>query len=299
MDILYSFIIPHKNSPKLLERCIQSIPYREDIQIIVVDDNSSSDIVNWENLSIINQENVELILNKDNLGAGHARNIGIEHAHGKWLLFPDADDYFLNGFLDILDKYKDMPEDVLFYNVDISPTYGKRLSRYKKALQEFNHPDLSSDKLKFYSLNAPWVRMVKKSMIDKYHIRYEEVLHGNDIFFSFQVGYFAKSIKAESKAIYFYYYNPKSLTNVKHNINKELISIQHLLQANEFRKFIGHPEWNSSLLKRFLSFYKKYGIGYTYQVYKAYRKNRKRIIGNKLLFVNSILQKQKLESHNL
>lgn len=295
-NITYSIIIPHKNSQNLLRRCLNSIPQREDVQVIVVDDNSDD----FESVREVTESfpKIQLCVNEGK-GAGGARNTGLTKALGKWLLFPDADDYFLNGFLDILDKYKDMPEDVLFYNVDTSPTYGKRLSRYKKALQEFNHSNLSSDKLKFYSLNAPWVRMVKKSMIDKYHIRYEEVLHGNDIFFSFQVGYFAKSIKAESKAIYFYYYNPKSLTNVKHNINKELISIQHLLQANEFRKFIGHPEWNSSLLKRFLSFYKKYGIGYTYQVYKAYRKNRKRIIGNKLLFVNSILQKQKLESHNL
>ena len=45
----YSIIIPHKNIPQLLKRCLDSIPQRDDVQIIVVDDNSSSDIVDFAN----------------------------------------------------------------------------------------------------------------------------------------------------------------------------------------------------------------------------------------------------------
>ena len=41
--IVYSFIIPHKNCPVLLNRCLDSIPIRDDVQIIVVDDNSDVD----------------------------------------------------------------------------------------------------------------------------------------------------------------------------------------------------------------------------------------------------------------
>ena len=37
--VLYSIIIPTKNIPNLLHRCLNSIPTREDIQVIVVDDN--------------------------------------------------------------------------------------------------------------------------------------------------------------------------------------------------------------------------------------------------------------------
>ena len=33
MEINYSFIIPHRNCPDLLNRCLASIPQREDIQI--------------------------------------------------------------------------------------------------------------------------------------------------------------------------------------------------------------------------------------------------------------------------
>ena len=47
MSYNYSIIIPHKNIPELLQRCLDSIPKREDIQIIVVDDNSDTNKVDF------------------------------------------------------------------------------------------------------------------------------------------------------------------------------------------------------------------------------------------------------------
>jgi glycosyltransferase involved in cell wall biosynthesis len=47
MEINYTIIIPHKNIPHLLQRCLDSIPRRNDLQIIVVDDNSDEDIVDF------------------------------------------------------------------------------------------------------------------------------------------------------------------------------------------------------------------------------------------------------------
>jgi len=41
MNPTFSIIIPHKNIPDLLMRCLKSIPVSEDIQLIVVDDNSA------------------------------------------------------------------------------------------------------------------------------------------------------------------------------------------------------------------------------------------------------------------
>lgn len=41
MNTLFSIIIPHYNIPDLLMRCLKSIPVSEDIQVIVVDDNSA------------------------------------------------------------------------------------------------------------------------------------------------------------------------------------------------------------------------------------------------------------------
>lgn len=114
-NIKYSIIIPHKNSPDLLKRCLESIPDRTDIQVVVVDDNSSSAIIDW-NLERANfKGNVELVLTKEGLGAGFARNKGLTYIKGKWVLFADADDYYQSHTFDVLDRQ--LTENMIFYTL--------------------------------------------------------------------------------------------------------------------------------------------------------------------------------------
>ena len=92
MKYLYSIIIPHFNSSQLLERMLNSIPRRDDIQIIVVDDNSNE--IEKGELRKIRRPNVELYFQTTNHGAGFARNVGLDHVLGQWVIVADADDVF-------------------------------------------------------------------------------------------------------------------------------------------------------------------------------------------------------------
>ena len=56
--INFSIIIPTKNIPDLLQRCLESIPQRSDIEIIVVDDNSDREIVDVKNYPGTNNQQV-------------------------------------------------------------------------------------------------------------------------------------------------------------------------------------------------------------------------------------------------
>src|SRR5574344_79438 len=103
--INFSIIIPHKNSPELLQRCLASIPQREDIQIIIVDDNSESSIVNFCSFPGTERKDTEIIYLKESKGAGYARNRGLSRAKGEWILFADADDYYTNEFNEFLNLY--------------------------------------------------------------------------------------------------------------------------------------------------------------------------------------------------
>ena len=92
---IFSVIIPHYNIPKLLQRCLDSIPDIPDIQVIVVDDNSSVEKVDFDNFPGKGRKYTTAIFDKAGGGAGHARNIGLKHAEGKWLVFADSDDFFV------------------------------------------------------------------------------------------------------------------------------------------------------------------------------------------------------------
>ena len=114
-SINYSIIIPHKNIPDLLQRCLESIPRREDVQIIVVDDNSDSGKVDFGHFPGIGELCVEVYFTKEGRGAGYARNIGLKYARGKWLLFADADDFYNTDFLSVLDEYCHQDIDILYF----------------------------------------------------------------------------------------------------------------------------------------------------------------------------------------
>ena len=113
--IIYSIIIPHKNTPELLQFCLDSIPVRDDVQVIVIDDNSSSDKVDFNHFPLWKGMYYEYHLTKEGKGTGYAQNIGLEYAKGKWVIFVGADDYLLPSISEILDDEKDTDADIIFF----------------------------------------------------------------------------------------------------------------------------------------------------------------------------------------
>ena len=116
--INYSIIIPHKNIPDLLLRCLDSIPRRDDIQIIIVDDNSNPQKVDFENFPGLGDPCVEVYFTKEGKGAGYARNVGLKYAKGKWLFFADSDDTYTSSFSKFLTDSKDLVADVVYFKAN-------------------------------------------------------------------------------------------------------------------------------------------------------------------------------------
>lgn len=85
-----SIIILTYNSMAFIKPCLNSVfnqDYR-DFEVIVVDNGSSDDVVDFIRK---NYSQVILIENKENLGTAKARNRGIEVAKGRWILTLDCD----------------------------------------------------------------------------------------------------------------------------------------------------------------------------------------------------------------
>ncbi len=241
--INYSFIIPHKNSPQYLNRCLNSIPRRDDIQIIVVDDNSDSTIIDWNAFSFEDCRNIELVLTKEGRGAGYARNVGLARARGKWLLFPDADDYYEDGFLKVLDKYIESDLDVLYFNFTHRDEEGNKLcTKLNKYVSDCTRGEKDVDYVK-YKINVPWNKMVRRAFVEQYMCTYEEIPKANDMFFTFQVGYFAKKVDVIDIYLYNYIVYRSSQTNINWNESKIQCFLENFYKNRGFFEFIKHPEW--------------------------------------------------------
>lgn len=187
--INYSFVIPHKGIPDLLSRCVGSIPDREDVEIIVVDDGSDAEVRGSTEFATIAADGANIILDNDGLGAGHARNIGLDAASGKWILFADADDYFEPGVLDALDQFRDGPFDVVFFKTqclesDTPRKYGlrqkmcDRWNGYIDVILE-GREDISANLL--VDCVVPWGKMIRRQFLLDHGIKFETVPFSNDV----------------------------------------------------------------------------------------------------------------------
>lgn len=257
--ICYSFIIPHKNTPLLLKRCVDSIPVRTDVQIIVVDDNSDEG-----KKPQLQREDVEIIcLNAlQSKGAGRSRNIGLQKAAGNWLLFPDCDDYYASGFLDILDTYKEKDVDVLYFNSEyrdgVSMESLPQLT-FQKDFAEYDDSSYSKERIKFHH-NVPWTKMVRRDYVIHNNILFEEVVNGNDILFSMLVGFCTNKIEVVKNALYIYLRNSNGLTQKKQTGEELLCIIKHCFQINKFYDYINHEEWKWPIVKKILYYVNYVGL---------------------------------------
>ena len=96
-----SIIIPLYNKEKIVQRSVNSVLCQSvsDFELIIVDDGSTDN-----SLSVVKsiKDNRIHIIEQENGGPSKARNTGVKHAKGEWILFLDADDELLEGALEHL-----------------------------------------------------------------------------------------------------------------------------------------------------------------------------------------------------
>ena len=201
----FSIIIPHYDIPDLLMRCLKSIPVLEDIQVIVVDDNSPDADTYLERYPELSRPYLEFICAPKNGGAGYARNIGLDHAKGKWQLFADADDFFVGNMYDIINTHVESDADVIYFRKQAvySDDINRKSTRSGYLDRIMDIYLKTGDELPVRTRHhVPWGKMIKKSLIEKHHVRFEEIKYSNDILFSVHVGCLAKKIEAIDTVLY-------------------------------------------------------------------------------------------------
>lgn len=213
MPYNYTIIIPHKNIPELLARCIDSIPERDDIQIIVVDDNSTDADTYLEKYPELFRPDIEFYFTKEGKGAGYARNVGLKRATGKWIMFADADDFFLPEWMSITDRYLSSDADVVQFRIDDVLSRNDCLW-HNESLDYYAAGKITERDVLFSNITC-WAKMINSSFIQHNNIQFEEVKSGNDVAFGFQVAVWSCRVLICPSAIYDVTYREGSLTTIR------------------------------------------------------------------------------------
>lgn len=289
-EIDFSVIIPQRDSIQTLPRLFDSIPVSNRIEIIVVDNTPTP--VTKEEIGI--DRDYKLLWSEPSRHAGGARNVGMEAAMGKWLVFADADDYFSEGAFDKFYASINSNADVIYYKMTgIYPEtgeYSKRGEPYSLLVTNYlKDGNENTLRLKYIS---PCAKMVRREFVMDNKFRYDEVRASNDAMFATKIGYFAKSVEAKDIVAYVATVSRGSLTKRR---DFEVIHSRYLvsLRRNKFLKQHGLNDYQSMVI-HFLYEARVYGFSKFFMMLKEsidYRQNifvncRKLIPGFRRYLIN-------------
>lgn len=234
---LISIIVPCYNSQAYIIDTLNSISNQsyDKIEIVIVDDGSTDDtkslITNY-----IKENNINNILYfyKENGGVSSARNYGIEHCNGKYIIFVDSDD------LVDCDMVKELYENMCFNDSDFVISNGIVVKNGKRIIFPFNinsdtvnkkHliTSIFSSKLAKKKFNFDYnfcrsacCKLFKKSIIDKNEIRFDNNVYlFEDGYFNLNYLKFVKSISYTDKPLYIYNIEQGGSSKFRPNIIEE------------------------------------------------------------------------------
>ena len=100
-----SILMPVYNAEKYLNETIDTIKNQSfsNWELIIVDDGSTDNSKEICTKLMNDDKRIKYIL-QENLGVSHTRNVALENAQGKYIVFVDSDDLIHEDYLKILIK---------------------------------------------------------------------------------------------------------------------------------------------------------------------------------------------------
>lgn len=270
MSVKFSIIVPCYKSSATINRLLASIPKRDDLEVIIVDDYSPMDEFLRIEYLASNYSFAQLLRSSQNFGAGHTRNMGLERATGDWLIFADADDYFTDLLPDILDIHKNnFTADVIFFNATSIKEDGNISQRHKRIDKLIKTNDERSLR---YSFHGPVCKLVRRDLIKRHHIKFDDTKAFNDALFSAKVGHYAKKVLIDQTIGYCITESNYSTT---YTISKEILEnrIIATIHANQFFQQMGLNEFKMPIFTHII-YARKVSISFLIELWFYYLKNK-------------------------
>lgn len=261
---MISVIVTVYNKELYIKKCIESIEKNtyKDIEIIIVEDCSTDNSIKIIEELILNYNNIKLIKNKINSGAGYSRNIGIKAAKGEWISLIDADDWVDK---DYFQTYLDSVED------DVDIIFGECRAiedsichiMYKRNSKTYNNMlDILKNLtcLKFQFLNVSLIKRILFNNINYCTSRFIE-----DTPTAYILIYNSKKIQTIEYCGYNYYQAPNSLMHSNKAILRCLYFYRNMIWVIEYFKTCNkeiseflYKEINDKFLKLFTLYTSNY-----------------------------------------
>lgn len=220
---MISIVIPVYNVERYLRHCLDSVVQQvyTDIQVVCVDDGSTDNC-----LAILKEyaarDSRVSIVSQANQGLSGARNTGLEHATGEYIMFLDADDWLdIDTCERALELLRKNDADVVLWGYN--KEYGSHCSSVRvwketRIFGENEMPDLRRRLVGLVdqelahvewqdSLGTAWGKLIKRSLYSEHGIRYvdlREIGSGEDVLVNIELFTHAEKVVYTPDIIHHY-----------------------------------------------------------------------------------------------
>lgn len=224
-----SIIVPIYNVERYLPQCLQSVQQQTypRLQVIMVDDGSMDSSADIARQTALHDPRFVLV-QQANQGLSAARNTGLQHATGDYLMFVDADDWLERDCVEtLLSQIGDC--DTIGYGYRRVTDEGKVIKTASPL-----HP---------YQLTSACLRCYRRSWLEQQHLRFEKGVIYEDVLFSIALWACRPKQKNIRYIGYNYRQNPFSITAQPHR-EARMHLYQRLRQQRDWRmRLIAFYTW--------------------------------------------------------
>lgn len=193
----------------------------DNFEVIIVDDCSPDNSADIARSFINRDDRFMYIKHPENQGVSAARNTGIEHATGDYILFLDPDDLYEKNLLRVCAAALERnPVDLLVYSfTEDYRNYESGKIEYMKGitLELLDYDDdmlttndpvtihrLAMQMEEITMLGYPWNKCYKTSVIKNNNLRFQKIKHVEDILFNCDMLDFTESLTILNDVLYHY-----------------------------------------------------------------------------------------------
>lgn len=222
---MISIIIPVYNVGEYIKECLDSILMQSytDLQIIVVDDESSDNTINivkdyenkFQNFTLLHQQNA---------GVSVARNTAFPYIKGDYTIYIDPDDFLeLDMLENMYNKAKSKKADIVisefyvYYDEDDKRNYIEKYNVDSGKI--YSNYDVMNLMLNYELQGQLWNKLFKTELLKKINFEFEPHRYIQDVFPVFKAINASKSICFIDKPLYYY---RQRATSTVHKKNAKL-----------------------------------------------------------------------------
>ena len=230
-----SIIVPVYNVENYIERCLNSLVNQtfKDIEIITINDGSTD-----KSLELLNKyakEDIRIsVIDLGDEGVSYCRNLGIEKANGKYIMFVDSDDWIDSNMVEVMYKkaeenkldlvmcsyireFKDhskekifnLPEEIIYKEDKVKNELLRKLVGPIK--EELSNPEMLD------ALGTVWGKLYRADILKENKLKFvdlNEIGSAEDTLFNIFTFNYLKKVMFLNKPMYHYWRdNPKSVTS--------------------------------------------------------------------------------------